>query len=129
MLHTATDATTNARRWSMIPDHAQNPKSNLQKAQKRPEMAGSYQRVFQKRGVRDFNNLARNPIGYRSTIPYKALILQRFLVEAFANGPGRITAPVVGSSRLESPSKQPASNGLRRLCCVILGHGIVLSNS
>jgi len=31
MLQTATDATTNARRWSMIPDHAQNPKSNLQK--------------------------------------------------------------------------------------------------
>jgi hypothetical protein len=51
MLQTATDATTNARRWSMIPDHAQNPTSNLQKAQKRPEMAGSkLSEGFSKRG-------------------------------------------------------------------------------
>jgi hypothetical protein len=54
------------RYWSMITDHAQNPKSSFaKKAQKWPDQnSGGLQN-----GVRDFNNLARNLIGYRYTIP------------------------------------------------------------
>jgi hypothetical protein len=49
--------------------------------------------------LRDFKALAQNSLGYRYTIRHKQLILQRFIVEifanGFANGPGDITAPVV----------------------------------
>ena len=58
--------------------------------------------------MRDFNNLARNPIGYRSTIPYKALILQRFLSKLLQMVLVVKLHRWLGPARLESPSKQPA---------------------
>src|SRR6516165_5053281 len=49
-----------------------------QSAQKWPEMAGSKRGCLQNR-MRDFNRLARNPLGYRYTIPHKSLILHDLL--------------------------------------------------
>ena len=107
----------------------------LQTSQKWPEIAGSKRRGFAKPSER-FQRFSpksdRLPL-HHSTIPHKPLVLQNFLsifASGFANGPGHITGPVVSLQPLSNrPSKQPASTGFRRLCCVILGQVIVLSIS
>jgi hypothetical protein len=63
--------------------------------------------------VRDFKGLARKPLCYRYTIPHKQLMLHRFLSKLCKWSRSYNCTGGFGPALVESPSKQPASNGFR----------------